>query len=227
MLTGETVMEQRLQLVNQFKELFLPYKFALDYLSTTIEHINEEAMHVYDYNPIEHIKTRLKSPESVISKLQRKGLPIDFASAKRHLSDIVGVRIICSFVSDIYDLHEILRARHDIKIMECKDYIKNPKPNGYQSLHLIVEVPILLSKGTEHVRAEIQLRTLGMDFWASLEHKIFYKYNKDIPERLKRELYEAANMTVQLDAKMKAIGDELGHLSSPYAMRTVSMKQNV
>ncbi|MBP1157605.1 MULTISPECIES: GTP pyrophosphokinase family protein [unclassified Paenibacillus] len=220
-------MEQRLKLINQFKELFLPYKFALDYLSTTIEHINEEAMHVYDYNPIEHIKTRLKSPESVISKLQRKGLPIEFASAKQHLSDIVGVRIICSFVSDIYDLYEILRSRHDIKIIECKDYIKSPKPNGYQSLHLIVEVPILLSKGTERVLAEIQLRTLGMDFWASLEHKIFYKYNKDIPERLKRELYEAANMTVQLDAKMKAISDEVGHLSSPYAMRTVSMKQNV
>lgn len=220
-------MEQRLKIVNQFKEMFLPYKFALDYLSTTIEHISEEAMHVYDYNPIEHIKTRLKSPESVISKLQRKGLPVEFASAKEHLSDIVGVRIICSFVSDIYDLYEILRSRHDIRIMECKDYIQNPKPNGYQSLHLIVEVPILLSKGTEYVRAEIQLRTLGMDFWASLEHKIFYKYNKDIPERLKRELFEAANMTVQLDAKMKAISEEVGHLSSPYAIRGMSMKQNV
>ena len=215
-------MEQRLKLMNQFKELFVPYKFALDYLSMTIEHINDEAMHVYDYNPIEHIKTRLKSPESVISKLQRKGLPIDFISAKEHLSDIVGVRIICSFVSDIYDLHEILKSRNDIKILECKDYIQNPKPNGYQSLHLIVEVPILLSRGTEYVKAEIQLRTLGMDFWASLEHKIFYKYNKDIPERLKNELYEAANMTIQLDAKMKAISDEVGHLESPYSMRAMA-----
>ncbi|GLI08490.1 GTP pyrophosphokinase [Paenibacillus tyrfis] len=210
-------MIDKLKAAGEWKEMFLPYKFAMEQLSTTIRHINEEAMHVYNYNPIEHIKTRIKSPESIINKLQRKGLPISLVTARDHLNDIIGVRIICSFLSDIYDLYEILNNRHDMKIIECKDYIRNPKPNGYQSLHLIVEVPVLLSKGTQLVKAEIQLRTLGMDFWASLEHKIFYKYNKDIPDRLKQELLSAAHLTVELDAKMKAISDEIGHLDSPYA----------
>lgn len=201
----------------KWKDIFLPYKFAMDQLSTTIAHINEEAMHGHDYNPIEHIKTRLKTPESIMNKLQRKGFPLDLASAGDHLYDIVGVRIICSFLSDIYDLYELLKKRQDMRIIEVRDYISSPKPNGYRSLHLIVEVPVILSKGTKHVYAEIQLRTLGMDFWASLEHKIFYKYNKDIPDRLKHELLEAANLTVRLDAKMKAISDEIGHLDSPYA----------
>lgn len=208
----------KLREAKEWKDVFLPYKFAMDQLSTTIAHINEEALHGHDYNPIEHIKTRLKTPESIITKLQRKGFPVEVASAGEHLYDIVGVRIICSFLSDIDDLYELLRKRQDMRIMEVRDYIRNPKPNGYRSLHLIVEVPVILSRGTKHVYAEIQLRTLGMDFWASLEHKIFYKYNKDIPDRLKQELLEAANLTVQLDAKMKAISDEIGHLDSPYAV---------
>lgn len=210
--------EDKIREAKEWKDIFLPFKFAMDQLGTTIAHISEEASHGCGYNPIEHIKTRLKTPESIMAKLQRKGLPLQMASAGEHLYDIVGVRIICSFLSDIYDLFELLRKRQDMRIIEVRDYIRSPKPNGYRSLHLIVEVPVILSTGTKHVYAEIQLRTLGMDFWASLEHKIFYKYNKDIPDRLKQELLEAANLTVQLDAKMKAISDEIGHLDSPYAV---------
>ncbi|CAH0118918.1 MULTISPECIES: GTP pyrophosphokinase family protein [unclassified Paenibacillus] len=214
------MIEIRLTDANQWKAFIIPYKFALDKLTIMINHINQEAAALYDYNPIEHIKSRLKSPESILNKLERKGLPVTFQSVTNDLFDIVGIRIICSFVSDIYDLYELLRKRQDLKIVECKDYIRNPKPNGYQSLHLIVQIPVTLASETKQVYAEIQLRTMGMDFWASLEHKIFYKYNRDIPDRLKRELRDAADMTVKLDEKMKAISDEIGRIESPYAQLT-------
>lgn len=210
------MISKQFDITTDWGKMVLPYKFALDHLTTIIDHISEEATYVHNYNPIEHIKSRLKAPKSIIDKLERKGFPKSIKSINENLYDIVGVRIICSFVSDIYDLYALLAKRREFRIVECRDYIKHPKPNGYQSLHLIVEVPIELSSESRKVYAEIQLRTMGMDFWASLEHKIFYKYNREIPDRLKNELREAADMTVTLDAKMKAISEEIGRIESPY-----------
>jgi putative GTP pyrophosphokinase len=192
----------------------LPYKFALDEIQTKINILKEEAKYLVNYDPIEHVKVRLKKPDSIIEKLKRKGLPVNFSTSETHLSDIAGVRIICSFVSDIYYIYELISKHKDLKIIEVKDYIKNPKPNGYQSFHLIVEKPVLLSNGTKHVKTEIQIRTLAMDFWASTEHKIFYKYEKEIPDYLKADLKEAADLVRDLDRKMKTVHDEIKQIDS-------------
>ena len=197
-----------------WRKFLLPYKFALDEIQTKINIIKEEAKYIVNYDPIEHVRIRLKTPDSIIEKLKRKGLPVDFSASETHLSDIAGVRIICSFVSDIYYIYELISRHKDMKIIQVKDYIKNPKPNGYQSFHLIVEKPIFLSNGTKYVKAEIQIRTLAMDFWASTEHKIFYKYDKDIPAYLKGDLKEAADLVKELDQKMKRVNEEIKQKNS-------------
>ncbi|KQL53147.1 GTP pyrophosphokinase [Heyndrickxia shackletonii] len=199
---------------NQWKEFILPYKFGLDDLKTKINIMVEEAFLMGENNSIEHIKTRIKTPSSMLEKLKRKRIEPTLENAKQHLLDIVGVRIVCSFVSDIYEIYNLFLKRKDLKVVEVKDYIRNPKPNGYQSLHLIVQIPVQLTHRVEHVMAEIQLRTLAMDFWASLEHKIFYKYNRDIPQYLKDELKEAADSVKMLDEKMKGIRDEVNAIDA-------------
>ncbi|MBT2711202.1 GTP pyrophosphokinase family protein [Pseudomonas sp. ISL-84] len=187
----------------------MSYKFALEEINTKINILKEEFQYVHDYNPIEHVKSRVKSPESLINKLQRKGLEISIDSIQQNIRDIAGVRITCSFVSDIYEIKNMLESQKDIRVLECRDYIQNPKPNGYQSLHLIVEIPIFMSDREELVPVEIQIRTIAMDFWASLEHKIYYKYNKDIPQRIVNELKEAADTAARLDRKMETIHHEM------------------
>lgn len=193
----------------QWKDFLLPYKFALDELQTKINIIAEEAKFMNDYNPMEHIKTRLKTPQSIMQKLKRKNIEPTLKNAKLKLFDIAGLRIVCPFTTDIYIIHHQLLKRTDINVVEVKDYIRFPKPNGYQSLHMIIKVPITLSTGVEHVYAEIQLRTLAMDFWASIEHKIFYKYGKAIPAYLEKELKEAAHTANLMDIKMKRIHEEV------------------
>src|SRR5699024_7584641 len=137
-----------------------------------------------DYNPIEHIKSRVKSPESILKKVKKRKIPLNIPSIQENIFDIAGLRINCSFVEDIYRVADMLVQQKDITLIETKDYIKSPKPNGYKSLHLIIQIPIFMSDRVEHVYAEVQIRTIAMDFWASLEHKIYYKYNKAIPENL-------------------------------------------
>ncbi len=181
------------------------YKFALAELNTKIDILKQEFQYVHDYNPIEHIKSRLKTPESILKKVRRKGYEFSLPSIKENIRDIAGIRITCSFITDIYKLSEMLQTQSDIKVIECKDYIKKPKPNGYKSLHLILQVPIFMSDRVEEIYVEVQIRTIAMDFWASLEHKIYYKYDKDIPGRLKSELKEAADAIYQLDKKMENI----------------------
>ncbi|MDG5788965.1 GTP pyrophosphokinase family protein [Evansella sp. AB-P1] len=193
----------------KWSSFLLPYKFALDELKTKINIMVEEAKYMKDYSMIEHIKTRLKSPKSIISKLERKGFSPVITEAKNHLFDIAGLRIVCSFSSDVYEIYNMLLKRKDIKVLEVKDYIRFPKPNGYQSLHMIIEIPITLSDRVENVYVEIQIRTLAMDFWASLEHKIYYKYNKEIPDHLKIELKDAADTAKLMDEKMRTIRDEV------------------
>jgi len=202
-------MEQFKRFKDEITRFMMMYKFALDSLETKIEILKEEFHFLHDYNPIEHTKSRLKSPESILNKMYRKGCDISFPGIRNNIKDIAGLRITCSFVSDIYRLAEMLQNQSDLKIVETKDYIRNPKPNGYQSLHLIVEVPVYMSDRQEQVCVEVQIRTIAMDFWASLEHKIFYKYNESVPPSLLRELKEAADSAAALDKQMERLHNEV------------------
>lgn len=202
--------------VNQFRKLkddvtrfLMMYKFALDEVETRVEILKEEFQLLHDYNPIEYTKSRIKSPESIINKVYRKGGELSFASIREHVQDIAGLRITCSFISDIYRISEMLQSQRDLKVLKIKDYIRHPKPNGYQSLHLLVEVPVHMSDREEQVCVEIQIRTIAMDFWASLEHKIYYKYNASVPPHLLRELKEAADTVAALDHKMERLHREI------------------
>ncbi|HBD63622.1 MAG TPA: GTP pyrophosphokinase [Clostridiales bacterium] len=183
----------------------MSYKFALNEMNTKIDILMQEFQYMHEYNPIEHVKSRLKTPENILKKLQRKGFELSLPSIKENIRDIAGVRITCSFLSDIYRVSEMLQSQKDITVIECKDYIKNPKPNGYKSLHLIIQIPIFMSDRVENVYVEVQIRTIAMDFWASLEHKIYYKYDKEVPSNLIDELKEAADSVSQLDDKMERI----------------------
>ena len=197
--------------VMPFKRLMAYYKCAIMEVETKFKVLNQEFSLEYDRNPIETIKTRLKSPDSIVKKLAKKDVPLTVESIEKNLNDIAGVRVICSFPEDIYVLADCLLQQDDIKLIEVKDYIKNPKPNGYRSLHLIVEIPIFLKDEKKNMRVEVQLRTIAMDFWASLEHKLSYK--KDIPqeeaELLAKELVECANISADLDNRMEQIRNRI------------------
>ncbi|NLZ49510.1 MAG: GTP pyrophosphokinase family protein [Clostridiales bacterium] len=197
------------KLKTELTRFMMSYKFGLEEVNTKINILQQEFQYIHDYNPIEHVKSRIKTPESILKKVYRKGLELSLSSIKENIQDIAGIRIICSFVSDIYKLSEMLQSQKDIKVLAIKDYIKNPKPNGYQSLHLILQVPVFMSDRMEEVCVEVQIRTIGMDFWASLEHKIYYKYNKKVPEKLLQDLKEAAETVNQLDHKMERINREV------------------
>ncbi|WHX51005.1 GTP pyrophosphokinase family protein [Paenibacillus woosongensis] len=206
---SERQIEQLKMMRNEITRFLLTYKFALDEMETKIEILKEEFESLHDYSPIEHTKTRLKSPESIMSKLYRKGADFSFESIRETVKDIAGMRITCSFVSDIYRVSDMLQKQNDLKVLEIKDYIKNPKPNGYKSLHLLIEVPVFMSDRVEQVCVEVQIRTIAMDFWASLEHKIFYKYNQSVPERLLQELKDAADTADELDHQMERLMNEV------------------
>jgi putative GTP pyrophosphokinase len=202
-------MNQLKIIEKELKRFLMSYKFGLEEVKTKINILNEEFKYIHDYNPIEHVKSRIKSPESILEKLSRKGLEISLHSIKENIRDIAGIRIVCSFVSDIYIISEMLQKQKDLKVIKYQDYIRNPKSNGYRSLHLILEVPVFMSDRVEDVCVEVQIRTIGMDFWASLEHKIYYKYNNDVPQRLKDELNEAAITVAQLDKRMESLNKEI------------------
>ena len=209
---GET---KRMELVGSndgietWQEVSLLYNAALSQMKTKMEILNEEFQHVHQYNPIEHIKSRIKTPESIVKKLKRRGFEVSASNMVKHVNDIAGVRIICSFTSDIYRIADMLARQNDIRVISIKDYIKNPKDSGYKSFHMIVSVPIFLSHETMETKVEIQIRTVAMDFWASLEHKINYKYDGTVPEHIKRELSECAEMVSDLDAKMMSLNEEI------------------
>lgn len=193
------------------KRLMAYYRCAIMEVETKFNVLNEEFSLEYDRNPIETIKTRLKSTESIIKKLVRKNLPLTVNSIEENLNDIAGVRVVCSFLEDIYLLADCLLQQDDVKLIQVKDYIKNPKPNGYRSLHLIIEIPIFLKDEKKDMRVEVQLRTIAMDFWASLDHKLSYK--KDIPEEeaklLRQELLECAQISADLDVRMGEIKNRI------------------
>ncbi|KQL38150.1 GTP pyrophosphokinase [Bacillus sp. FJAT-25509] len=201
------------QSLGEWTNTLLIYKFALDEINTKIRILNEEFTLTHNHNPIEHVKSRLKKPDSIMEKLERKGLELTQYNLENYMSDIAGVRISCSFISDIYMIYELLKQQDDIYIIEIKDYIKNPKPNGYKSFHMIIEIPIFLASETKRVKVEIQIRTVAMDFWASLEHKIFYKYNKQVPKAIIESLNEASATVNSLDYKMEMIRDQVEQLN--------------
>jgi putative GTP pyrophosphokinase len=205
-------MENFKRFKDEITRFMMMYKFALDSLETKIEILQEEFHFLHDYNPIEHTKSRLKSPESILNKMYRKKLELSFPSIKSNIKDIAGLRITCSFVSDIYRISEMLQSQSDLTIIETKDYIKQPKPNGYQSLHLLVELPVYMSDRQEKVCVEVQIRTIAMDFWASLEHKIFYKYKSSVPTKLLQELKEAADKAAALDQQMERLHKEISEI---------------
>ncbi len=189
-----------------YRKLMAYYTCAMMEVETKLNVLNEEFSLQYDRNPINSIKTRLKSFDSIVEKLQRKGLPMDdFDVVERELNDIAGVRVICSFPEDVYMLAEALLKQDDIRLISRKDYIKNPKANGYRSLHLIVEVPIFLAQEKRPMKVEVQLRTIAMDFWASLEHQLKYKKDIEDTEQLTHELLECAEVSAALDQKMEEI----------------------
>ena len=195
--------------VDSWNTIILLYNSALKEVCTKLEILNDEFQHVHQYNPIEHIKSRIKTPESIVKKLKRRGYEVSVSNMVRFVNDIAGVRIICSFTSDIYRIADMLARQNDIRVLSIKDYIKNPKDSGYKSFHMIVSVPIFLSSETMETKVEIQIRTVAMDFWASLEHKINYKYDGTVPEHIKRELSECAEMVSDLDAKMMSLNEEI------------------
>ncbi|ATO48033.1 MULTISPECIES: GTP pyrophosphokinase [Brevibacillus] len=198
-----------LENMDVWKNMAFHYQFALRELETKIMIVNTEWKLQDGYSPIEHIKTRLKEPASIMKKLERKRLPKTLESVRDKLFDVAGVRIVCAFVEDIYRIADHFKQREDLRLVEIKDYIASPKPNGYQSLHLIVQVPLVLNEGIQWVNAEIQLRTLAMDFWASLEHILFYKYDKQVPPYVLHELTEAAEAANSLDQKMLRLRKEI------------------
>lgn len=195
--------------VDKWKEVQLVYQSALKEIGTKLEILNDEFQHVHKYNPIEHIKSRIKTSESIVKKLKRSGYDSTIENMIEHVNDIAGIRIICSFTSDIYRIAEMLGRQNDIKILGIKDYFKNPKPNGYQSYHMLISVPIFLSDRIVDTKVEIQIRTVAMDFWASLEHKIHYKFEGETPESIEKDLVDCARMVSELDARMLSLNEKV------------------
>ncbi len=193
----------------QFQQMMMIYESATKQIETKLDILNKENKVSGRRNPIETVKSRIKSPQSIVGKLEKKNLPVTFESMAQNLSDIAGVRVICPYISDIYKVRDILLKQPDITLVEEKDYIKEPKESGYRSLHLVVEIPVYLSEATHKVKVEIQLRTIAMDFWASLEHELHYKTSTKVPESVRRELFRVAETIAMTDREMEEIAIEL------------------
>lgn len=207
------VIQRNMQPMN---ELMAYYRCAIMEVETKFNVLDEQFSLQYDRNPIEGIKSRLKSPDGILRKLNRKGFPFTLESIQENIKDVAGVRVICSFPEDIYMLADCLLKQDDIKLIEMKDYIKNPKKSGYRSLHLIIEVPIFLQNEKKPMKVEVQLRTIAMDFWASLEHKLRYKKNidEDEIELLEKELVECSEISAALDKRMEEIRNRIERKSA-------------
>lgn len=196
----------------QFQQIMMIYESAVKQIETKLEILNKEKKVNRQRNPIETIKSRIKSPESIAKKMEKRNLPISFDAMMENIHDIAGVRVVCPYISDIYTVKDILLRQPDIKLIEEKDYIQNPKESGYRSLHLVVEVPVYLSNTNYQVKVEIQLRTIAMDFWACLEHELHYKTTAVVPDSIRRELHRVAETIAMTDREMEEIAFELQQL---------------
>ncbi len=200
--------------VDNWKEVILIYNSALKQISTKLAILNDEFQHVHRYNPIEHIKSRIKTSESIVKKLKRQGHESTIENMIQYVNDIAGIRVICSFTSDIYQIADMIRNQSDIKVISVKDYLQKPKPSGYRSYHMLVTVPVYLSDRIVDTKVEIQIRTVAMDFWASLEHKINYKFEGNAPTYIKNELIECSRMISELDQRMLSLNEEIQSINN-------------
>lgn len=196
---------------DEWNRALLLYDSVLREINTKLEILNNEFKQAHQYNPIEHITSRIKSPESIARKIRKKGLELTVENIVKCVNDVAGVRIICSFTSDIYRIASSISNQDDVTVLRVKDYIANPKPNGYMSYHMIVSIPIFLTNDVIDTKVEIQIRTIAMDFWASLEHKIYYKFEGKAPAGIRDELKECANIISFLDEKMLSINENVKH----------------
>ena len=195
--------------IDSWETVMFLYNSALKEVGTKLDILNDEFVHIHKYNPIEYIKKRIKTPESIVKKLRSSGYDSTIENMISHVKDIAGIRIVCSFTSDIYRLAEMIGKQNDLTVVSVKDYIKHPKASGYKSYHMLVTVPIFLSDRVVNTKVEIQIRTIAMDFWASLEHKIYYKFEGNAPEYISRDLRECAEIVANLDAKMLQLNEAI------------------
>jgi putative GTP pyrophosphokinase len=198
------------ELTAELEQFMMVYKFGLDEIRTKITILKEELSFRGKGSPIEHVSPRLKTPASITAKARRIGCPLAFDDLRARIRDIAGIRIVCGFISDVYTVAEMLTRQPDVRLLQIKDYVADPKSNGYRSLHLIIEIPVFLSDRVAAVPVEVQLRTVAMDFWASLEHKLHYKYDHVVPARLYDELAAAAEDAMRLDQRMELLNQEIG-----------------
>ncbi len=211
-------MEKLIDLIKQedadgWETLMFLYNAALKEINTKIDILNDEFQHIYHYTPIEHIKSRIKTPASIVNKLKKNGYETSVENMVKYVNDIAGIRIICSFTSDIYLIADMITKQSDLKVVSVKDYITHPKVSGYQSYHILVTVPIHLTQGLVDTIVEIQIRTIAQDFWASLEHKIYYKFEGNAPDYIRRELQECANIVSNLDRRMLSLNEKIQEFS--------------
>lgn len=210
-LTETHFTSKDLQVIRSLIETQNLYAAAIREIRTKLENLNDEFKYTKDRNPIHEIKSRVKSPRSIMTKLHKRGLEMSVDSARKNLTDIAGVRVICPYIHDIYLIARLLSSQADIELIRKSDYIENPKPNGYRSLHLIVTIPVFLSERTEIVSVEVQIRTIAMDFWASLEHELAYKFLNNKPEDVSSELKECAEVIADTDARMQQLFSRIRH----------------
>ena len=195
--------------VDSWNTIIFLYNSALKEVRTKVEILNDEFQQVHQYNPIEYIKSRIKTPESIVKKLKRYGYESSIDNMVSYVNDIAGIRIVCSFTSDIYKLAEMIGKQNDLTVISIKDYIKNPKESGYKSYHMLVTVPIFLSDRVIDTKVEIQIRTMAMNFWATIEHSLQYKYKENIPEYIQQKLLDASEAIIEVDHEMSDVRDEI------------------
>lgn len=195
--------------LNDWETVMFVYQSALKQINTKIDILNDEFQHRHKYNPIEHVKSRIKTPESIVKKLKRHGYDSSIENMVRYVNDIAGIRISCSFTSDIYLIADMISKQNDLTILARRDYMKNPKKSGYRSYHMLVTTPVFLSDSIIDTKVEIQIRTVAQDFWATLEHKMHYKFEGDGPDYITKELRECAKYVAELDQRMEELNNEI------------------
>ncbi len=202
-------LEEFKAIARQFDELMMMFSCAIREVRTKLEVLNDEFKVRRSHNPIESIESRVKKPASIYEKLLRRGFPVTLDSIENNLHDVAGIRVICGYVQDIYQIARMLIAQNDITLLEVKDYIKDPKPNGYRSLHLVVEVPVFFSDECRKLKVEVQIRTIAMDFWATLEHQLKYKNSGEVPDTIVRELRSCSDVIAETDMRMQSLYNSL------------------
>lgn len=212
-MTKEVIPELDYEAIESWETLIFMYKSALKYMKTKVDILNDEFQAIHNYNPIEHVKTRLKTAESIVKKLKRDGREETLENMVRYMNDIAGIRIVCSFTPDIYKIADMIEKQEDIDVLSYKDFMKNPKVSGYTSYHMILAVPVYLSDKAVKVKVELQIRTIAQDFWASLEHKMYYKFEGHAPDYIRQELRNCATIVSELDEKMLSLNNAIHELS--------------